>query len=80
MNRHEQRIAELHTTYENGRVTKNIYFVKSKSRFRVQISGNWIGTFWTYEGAKEARDKILIEQFELKQEQARKKFYLSLED
>ena len=80
MSLHEQRIAELHATFENGRVSKNIYFVKSKSRFRVQISGKWIGTFWTYEGAKEARDKMLIEQFELKQEQARKQFYLSLED
>lgn len=77
---HEQRIAELHATYEDGRVSRNIYFVKVKSRFRVKIDGKWIGTFWTYEGAKEARDKILIERFELKQEQARKQFYLSLED
>jgi len=80
MNLHQQRLTELHDRYQDGRVAKNIYFVKSKSRFRVQISGKWIGTFWTYEGAKAARDKILIEQFELKQEQARKQFYLSLED
>ncbi len=78
---HEQRLAELHSTYENGKVAKHIYFVKPKSRFRVKIGGKWIGSlFWTFEGAKLARDQILIERFDRKQELERQKFILSLED
>ena len=63
---HEQRIAELHATYENGRVADNIYFVKSKSRFRVKLGGKWIGTYWTYSGAVKARNEKLIEELEQK--------------
>ncbi len=61
---HEQRLAELHATYENGRVAENIYFVKSKSRFRVKIDGKWIGTFWTFKAAMEARNGKRIEELE----------------
>ena len=66
MSLHEQRIAELHATYENGRVADNIYFVKSKSRFRVKLGGKWIGTYWTYSGAVKARNEKLIEELEQK--------------
>jgi len=66
MSLHEQRIAELHATYDNGRVASGIYFVKSKSRFRVKLGGKWIGTFWTYSGAVKARNEKLIEELEQK--------------
>ncbi len=61
---HEQRIAELHATYKNGRVAENVYFVKSKSRFRVKMDGKWVGTFWTYKAAVEARKQLRIEKLE----------------
>ena len=61
---HEQRIAELHATYDNGRVAENVYFVAAKSRFRVKMNGKWIGTFWTYKGAVEARNSKRIEELE----------------
>jgi hypothetical protein len=64
MNLHEQRIAELHATYENGRVADNIYFVKSKSRFRVKLGGKWIGTYWSFKGAVKARNEKLIKELE----------------
>lgn len=64
MNLHEQRIAELHATYENGRVATGIYFVKSKSRFRVKLGGNWIGTYWSFKGAVKARNEKLIKELE----------------
>ncbi len=59
---HKQRIAELHATYENGRVADNVYFVADKSRFRVKIGGKWIGTFLTLSGATIARDEYKREQ------------------
>ncbi len=61
---HEQRIADLHATYKNGRVEPNIYFVSSKSRFRVQIGQEWCGTFWTIKGARNALKKLRIEKLE----------------
>jgi hypothetical protein len=64
MNLHEQRIAELHATYENGRVATGIYFVKSKSRFRVKLGGKWIGTYWSFKGAVKARNEKLIKELE----------------
>lgn len=64
MNLHEQRIAELHATYENGRVADHIYFVKSKSRFRVKLGGKWIGTYWSFKGAVKARNEKLIKELE----------------
>ncbi len=64
MNLHEQRIAELHATYEDGRVADNIYFVKSKSRFRVKLGGKWIGTYWSFKGAIKARNEKLIKELE----------------
>jgi len=76
---HEQRIAELHATHKPGRVLRHIYFVKSKSRFRVKIDGKWIGTFWTLAGAKQARDRILTERFERDLEISRQNFLVSLE-
>ena len=72
MDAHQQRIAELHKTYRNGRVGDNIYFVKSKSRFRVKVSGRWIGTYWTYEGAVKARNEELIKELENKIEVLKK--------
>ena len=59
---HEQRIAELHATYDNGRVADNVYFVAAKSRFRVKINATWIGTFWTLSGATIARDNYKRKQ------------------
>ncbi len=64
MNLHEQRIAELHATYDNGRVATGIYFVKSKSRFRVKLGGKWIGTYWSFKGAVKARNEKLIKELE----------------
>lgn len=64
MNLHEQRIAELRKTYENGRVDRNIYFDKAKARFRVKLGGEWIGTYWTFEAAVKARNGKLIEELE----------------
>ncbi len=61
---HEQRIAELHATYKNGRVEPNIYFVSSKSRFRVKIGQEWHGTFWTITGARNALKQLRIEKLE----------------
>ena len=61
---HEQRIAELHATYDNGRVADNVYFVKSKSRFRVKMNGKWIGTYWTFQAAIKARNNKRIEELE----------------
>ena len=64
MNLHEQRIAELHATYENGRVATGIYFIKAKSRFRVKLGGEWIGTYWSLKGAVKARNEKLIKELE----------------
>ena len=61
---HEQRIAELHATYDNGRVAENVYFVAAKSRFRVKMNGKWLGTYWTYQAAIKARNGKRIEELE----------------
>ena len=59
---HEQRIADLHATYKNGRVEENIYFIAASSRFRVKMGRKWAGTFWTLEGARAKKAELLEER------------------